>query len=317
MIIKIYLRIITYIYKMSSPILPKSIDLTKLRYSEVKTLASGGKTVYINYGTGKLRVQTPVLTLPYGLGEGYEDKNAKKPDVPVVKPPSERKYDLTLSFKELDQNPKIQVFHDKLKEIEQKIIDDAFTNRLEWLKDDYDANKNFVAKLFNPIVKIDKDKTTGKIVGKYPPTFKAKVPYDGTNNKFLFDCYDMENNEIEFETIMNKLKGGRAQLIIELSGIWFTGGKYGCTWKIISGKFQISRNMKIEFLEDSDTEKAVEEEKEENNDEDEDVLPSSEDVPTKVPNSDDELDEPSNSKSVENLPAPPVAAVKKSKSTKK
>ena len=79
---------------MSAPILPKSIELSKFKYSEVKTLATGGKTVFINYGTGKLRIQTPVLTLPYGLGEGYEDKNAPP------KPASEKKYDLTLSFKE-------------------------------------------------------------------------------------------------------------------------------------------------------------------------------------------------------------------------
>lgn len=296
---------------MSAPILPKSIELTKFKYSEVKTLQSGGKTVYINYGTGKLRIQTPVLTLPYGLGEGYEDKNAKKSETPVVKPPSEKKYDLTLSFKELDQNPKIKIFHDKLKEIEQKIIDDTFTNRLEWLKDDYDGNKNFVAKLFNPIVKIDKDKTTGKLVGKYPPTFKAKIPYDGINQKFLFDSYDMENNEIEFESIMSKLKGGRAQLIIELNGLWFAGGKYGCTWKIISGKFQISRNLKVEFLEDSDTEKIVDDEETEENGED--VLPN--DIPTKLENSDDE-DESDVNAGPSQVPPPPTP-VKKGKGAAK
>lgn len=242
---------------MSSPILPKQIDITKLKYSEVKTLSSGAKTIYINYGSfGKLRVQTPVMVLPYGIGEGYEDKTAAAKATP--KPPTtEKKYDLTLSFKGIDENTKIKTFHDKLKEIENKIIDDAFTNRQEWFKDDYDNNKAILSRLFYPIIKIDKDKTTGKPVGKYPPTLKVKVPYNNEASKFLFDAYNMENDDIEFETIIQQLKGGRTQLIIELTGIWMSGGKFGCSWKIISGKFQPSMNQKITFLEDSDTEKVI------------------------------------------------------------
>lgn len=273
---------------MSSPILPKSIDVSKLKYSEVKTLQSGARTIYINYGTGKLRVQTPVMSLPYGLGEGYEESQAAKAGTPISKAPADKKYDLTLSFKGIEENEKIKIFHDKLKEVEQKIIDDAFTNRSEWFKDDFDGNKMFVAKLFNPIIKIDKDPKTGKALGKYPPTLKVKVPYDGKVSKFLFDSYDMENNEIEFENIMSKLKSGKAQLIIELSGIWLAGGKYGCTWKIVSGKYQVFQNTKVAFLEDSDTEKAVAEAEEENDDEDEnDIVPTSHQPPV----SDEEDDE--------------------------
>ena len=257
---------------MSAPILPKSVDVSKIRYTEIKTLISGAKSMYINYGTGKLRIQTPIMTLPYGLGEGYDEKQAAKAGKEIVKPLSERKYDLTLSFRGMDENPKIEIFHNKLKEIEQKIIDDAFTNRLEWFKDDYDGNKNFVAKLFNPIIKIDKDAKTGKVVGKYPPTLKVKIPFDGKNGRFTFDSYDLENNEIQFEDIMHKLKSGKTQLIIELSGMWFAGGKYGCTWKVISGKFQIYQNHKVTFLEDSDTEKAIAEVDED--DEDDDDIPS-------------------------------------------
>ena len=91
---------------MSFPILPKNVDVSKLRYSEVRTLASGSKSIYINYGTQKLRIQTPVMHMPYGVGEGYEDKNK----APELKKNSEKKYDITLSFKGSDENPKIQTF---------------------------------------------------------------------------------------------------------------------------------------------------------------------------------------------------------------
>ena len=100
-----------------------------------------------------------------------------------------------------------------------------------WFKDDFDDNKAFVKKLFSPIIKVDKDPNTGKELGKYPPTFKAKIPYDPKNDKILIDAYDMDSNEIDFVDIMNKLKGAKSQLIIQLTGIWFAGGKYGCSWK--------------------------------------------------------------------------------------
>lgn len=268
---------------MSFPLLPKNVEISKLKYSEVKTLSSGSKSVYVNYGTGKLRIQTPVLFMPYGIGEGYEDKSIKNPE---VKKNIDKKYDLTISFKGHDENAKVLLFLEKMREIEQEIIDKAFDYRLEWFKDDYDGNKAFVARMFSQMIKIDKDPKTGKPVGKYPPTLKVKVPYDGVNDKFKFDSYDMENNEIEFTNIISKLKGGRTQLIIELTGIWMAGGKYGCTWKIISGKFQLSQSNKMTFIEDSDTEKKDDDEEEEEEDDNDETQLSKQE--NKVENSDDE-----------------------------
>ena len=269
--------------------LAKNIDVNKLRYSEMKTLTSGAKTVYVNYGSEKLTIQTPVLSLPYGLGEPYEAKDAAKNGTTISD--KEKKYDLTASFRGIDENPKVKVFHDKLKEIENKIIDDAFSNRLAWFKDDFDGNKSFVSKLFSPIVRVDKDPTTGKPVGKYPPTFKAKLPYDNKSNTFAFDSYDMDNNELNFNEIMTNLKGAKAQLIVQLSGIWFAGGKYGCSWKIVSAKFQLHQNSKITFIVDSDTEDVV------NEDEDEDDVVNSEtlsnlnNTPIPIEEEDDEEEE--------------------------
>ena len=272
---------------MSFPILPKSVDVSKLRYSEVRTLASGSKSIYVNYGTQKLRIQTPVMHMPYGIGEGFEDKN--KAPAPELKKNTDKKYDVTLSFKGSEENPKIQTFLDKMREIEVEIIDKAFENREPWFKDDYDGNKAFVARMFSPMIKIDKDPKTGKVVGKYPPTLRVKVPYDGVNDKFNFDSFDMDNNDINFSDIIAKLKGGKTQLIIELTGIWMAGGKYGCTWKVISGKFQIAQNNKMSFIQDSDTEKAGNDDEEEEEEEDLDVSKELSDV--KIANSDDENDE--------------------------
>lgn len=289
--------------------LPKNIDVSKLRYSEMRSLASGAKTVYVNYGSEKLTIQTPVLSLPYGLSEPLLDAKEGGKNTLAEK---EKKYDLTVNFRGLDENPKVKLFHDKLKEIEAKIIEDAYINRTAWLKDP-DADKTFVSKLFSPIVKVDKDKETGKVLGKYPPTFKAKVPYDNKTDTFNFDCFDMDNNELDFHEIMNKLKGARAQLIVQLTGIWFAGGKYGCSWKIVSGKFQLHQNSKITFIEDSDNDNVVDD------DEDDDVVDSEvlKNLPPTPVDDEDEEDEEEEEVDEEDEededeasePAPPAPAV--------
>jgi len=271
---------------MSTPILPKNINVSNFRYSEPKTLTSGAKSVYINYATGKMRIQTPVMYLPYGVSEGgFEDKNAKVDNVK-----KDKKFDLTLSFKGSEENPKVEAFLTKLKEIETKIVDDAFANREAWFKDDFDGQKIIVNKMFSPIVKIDKDKNTGKVVGKYPPTIRFKLPYDTENDKFNFSSFNMSGESIDLMDIITKLKGGKAQLIVELNSIWFAGGKFGCTWKMITGKFQRSVSNDITFIEDSDTEKVDVKEDEEEEEEEIDNITGDLDT-TKIANSDDEYTE--------------------------
>lgn len=251
-------------------LLAKNFDVENLKYSELKVMKSGAKSVYINYKGNKVNLQTPVLNIPYGVNDNMQfikkDENRKD---------EERKYDVTVSFKGMDENPKIKQFHDKMKELENKIIDDAFANRLVWFKNNYGGNKDVVSNMFTPIVKHDKDKLTGEYANKYPPTFKAKIPYNSFENKFEFDCYDMDNNETNFNDILANLKGGKAQFIIQLSGIWFSAGMFGCSWKIVSAKFQQINTSKITFVADSDDDN-------DKDDEDEDDISVDNDVIAKI-----------------------------------
>ena len=252
-------------------LLAKNFNVEKLKYSELKIMKSGAKSVYINYNGNKVNLQTPVLNIPYGVNDNMQfikkDENRKD---------EERKYDVTVSFKGMDENPKIKKFHDKMKELENKIIEDAFTNRLVWFKNNYGGNKDVVSNMFTPIVKHDKDKLTGEYANKYPPTFKAKIPYNSFENKFEFDCYDMENNETNFNDILLNLKGGKAQFIIQLSGIWFSAGMFGCSWKIVSAKFQQINTSKLTFVQDSDDDNG------EGGDDDEDDISVDNDVIAKI-----------------------------------
>jgi len=230
-------------------------------------MKSGAKSVYVNYSGSKINIQTPVMNIPYGVNDNQKfiKDDPKRKDEPP-------KYDITVSFKGIDENPKIKVFHDKMKELEEKIIDDAFANRLAWFKNNYGGNKDTVSNMFSHIIKHDKDKETGEIANKYPPTFKAKIPYNPLESKFEFDAYDMDNNDINFTDYVSNLKGGRAQFIIQLNGIWFSAGMFGCSWKIVSGKFQQSNSSKPTFIPESDDEVVEEEEDEEDIEVDTDAI---------------------------------------------
>lgn len=247
---------------MSDTILAKNIDVSKFKYSDVKTLSNGSKTVYVNYGGDKLTIQTPFMSLPYGVGDwNTSDADKKKDDL------AGKKYDLHLSFRDYEDNTKLRVLLDKMKEIETKLKEDAFKNRLTWFNDDFDDSKALVDRLFTPLLKYDKDKKTGKIVGKYPPTLKVKLPFDNKVDDFAFDCTDMNGDDLDFKSVMTKLKGAKARLIIQLSGIWMAGGKYGVTWKVVKGTFDMPSKSKYDYIEDSDDEdvpkkKSIEEDEE-------------------------------------------------------
>ena len=235
----------------SNVTLAKSVNVSKLKFSEPKSLSNGSRTVYINYEGSKLQIQTPIQSVPYGFMDWSEQNNAGKKADEVVQ--SAKKYDMHLSFRDYDSNPKMKALYDKMLEIEKRVVDEAFEKRESWLQDDYEGSLHLVKKLFVPIVKYDIDKKTKKIIGKYPPTMKVKLPYDSKNDVFAFECHDMEGEPLDFKTIVDVIKGAKARLIIELSGIWFAGGKYGCTWKVINGMFQTTSKREIpQFLPDSD-----------------------------------------------------------------
>jgi len=229
-------------------LLPKQFNVEKIKYSEMKVMKSGAKSVYVNYMGSKINIQTPVLNIPYGVNDNSQfiKEDSRKDEV--------QKFDITVSFKGIEENPKIKLFHDKLIELENKIMEDAFVNRVAWFKNNFEGNKGTVSNMFSRIIRRDKDKDTGMYADKYPPTFKAKIPYNSVEDRFDLDTYDMDNNEIDFKEYVSNLKGGKAQFIIQLNGIWFSAGMFGCSWKIVSGKFQKVNSSKLTFVKDSDDE---------------------------------------------------------------
>jgi hypothetical protein len=238
----------------SDVIRPKDINVNLLKFSEPKTLSNNGKAVYVSYNGDKLTIQTPIMRTPFGVNDWNDadaaQGNKKAPDAP-------KRYDMNLEFSNLDTDDKAKQMFDKFQEIETAVKTAAFKNRIAWLRDGYDDNKTVTDKLFTPIIKFDKDKDTGKVANKYPPSFKVKLPFDNAADDFSFDATDMTGNQLTFKDIMKNLRGGRVKLIIQVTGLWFAGGRYGVSWKVISGRFQVMNKSRYGFLPDSDDEAPV------------------------------------------------------------
>ena len=116
--------------------------------------------------------------------------------------------------------------------------------------------------LFNPIVKVSKDKDTGEPNGKYPPTFKAKVPQMNKNwdvrvfntEKKQYMINDVESGD-NLEDVFVKFCKVRA--IVQCVGLWVASGNFMCQWKLVKAEVDVPGNaLAHDFLPDSGDEDA-------------------------------------------------------------
>jgi hypothetical protein len=181
------------------------INVSQISFSEVKTMDSGGKMINVYYNKAPFVFKVPAMKAPFGMSNWKMIKYS---------------IDLALSQEQT-------AIKDKFEEIERHYIQTCVENSVKWLgkKEDPDV----VEELFNSAVRYARDKNTGEIIDKYPPTIKFQVPYK--NGKFAATAYDSAKKSINIseDTIP---KRSMVAAVVHASGIWVIGGKFGCTMKI-------------------------------------------------------------------------------------
>lgn len=210
-------------------LLAKNIDVSKCTYGEVRSLSSGGKAVYVGYEGKPLVIQTAELPAPFGLskwspGQG-KDKGAAAGQ--ASDKPENDKYSVELSFKGRETKPSVQHFYNFLSSFDDKLVADALTNSQQWFKKKY-SSEDVIRALYTPHVKFAKDKDTGEVIDKYPPTFRLSVPF--RDGKPTCDIYDRNGNIMNTTDIP---KGSKVTAIMQCLGLWLAGGKFGCSWKVL------------------------------------------------------------------------------------
>ena len=213
----------------------KDFDGSLHTYDEPVVDSRGGKSVRLKFRGQPLNIQIPFM-LTWGVNK-WEDENTGR-----------CKYDASLQF-DPDKSDSQASFLDEMKAFEEKIKNDAVTNSKKWFgkKMTYDV----VDALMYPILKYPKDKESGEPDLSRNPTLKLKVPhwegrfnvevYD-TNKKPLYlppaygkegDGNQAPNGDVNATPVDFIPKGSHVKGIIRCNGLWFVGGKFGCTWQMI------------------------------------------------------------------------------------
>lgn len=207
---------------MSSPIIASKFDSKKLTVSDPKKLENGSHQVYMNYDGGRVRVQSPQLSIPYDAND-YQNNG---------------KYKAQLSLKGRDTNPKVASFYNMIEAIDNFVIDMATKNAGKWLKQP-GASREMVAAFYTPSIKFSKDKATGEIRTDYPPTFS--VALKKRNDEFDATMFDSKGAELEGQTPIDVLRRGAEVIAVcDVTGIWIADKKFGLTWKLHQAQVKVA-----------------------------------------------------------------------------
>ena len=127
------------------------------------------------------------------------------------------------------------VFFAAMQAFEAKIKRDAITNSKEWFGKAMSAE--VISAIFNPVLSYSKNPQTGEPDHTKNPTLRIKLPfYDGEWKGI--EIYDTETTVL-FPNADGKspkdiiVKGSDAALIITCGGLWFAGGSFGVTWRLV------------------------------------------------------------------------------------
>ena len=185
----------------SSDFTTSSVNFSKLRKNK-----NGGKAVYLNAGDNKkLYIQFPFMRSPYGLS-AFTDEGTGRTS-----------YSLDLSFD--PDNTEAMELHDKLKALDEIIVNTVAENSKEWLGKDFNVEVLKQA-LYKPMVRPGKE--------QYPSTIKLKVltKPDGT---FVPETYSIQKEQVSLDTVE---KGQKCMAIVDFNQIWFIDNKFGDTIRL-------------------------------------------------------------------------------------
>ena len=200
------------IIQQSTEFSPAAVQFSKLRKNK-----NGGKAVYLNAGDNKkLYIQFPFMRSPYGMSAFTDESTGRT------------SYSLDLSFD--PDNEEAMALHEKLKELDDIIVNKVAENSEEWLGKSFNVEVLKQA-LYKPMVRPGKE--------QYPSTIKLKIltKPDGT---FVPESYSMQKQPVPLDSIE---KGQKAMAIIDLNQIWFIDNKFGVTIRLQQALFEQSAKL--------------------------------------------------------------------------
>lgn len=197
-----------------------------IKFMPPKVNDRGGKQInIINLETKRsLHISTPLM-MTWGISD-YVNENGE----------NDGRFTMTLNFPNKEYSkPSTDVFLEKLKTFENKILDEAVKNSDLWWGEE--MSREVCKHSFYPILKYQKDKATKKFDFNKPPSIRAKVPcYDGDWKVELYDTEDnlifpAENSHLTPVDFVPKLSN--VACVLQCGGVWIGGKGWGVTWKLV------------------------------------------------------------------------------------
>jgi hypothetical protein len=108
------------------------------------------------------------------------------------------------------------------------MIDQGVKNSRAWFK--CDPNREVIKAFYTPTVRFSVDKEGNR--KPYPPTVKLQLRQrDGVFETKMYDDKRNLYSGIPMEELL--VKGAQITALIQCTGVWFAGSKFGLSWKAI------------------------------------------------------------------------------------
>ena len=219
----------------------KNFDASDIVYKPAKVMGTGGgKRVQFTIN-GKPPVISIPLMFTWGLNERVDENTGRV------------SYDTSIVFQN-DKSKSIATFCDKLKELENKVLDDAAGDKCKEWFGKAKMSREVAEAMMYPVLKYPKNKETGEPDPTRDPNLKLKIPF--WEDKFKVELYDMTGNPLylppkdnspspqgdktplDFVPSKSHIKG-----LISCDGIWMAGGRFGITWKLLQAQVRPPVNI--------------------------------------------------------------------------
>jgi len=213
---------------MSRPIIARNIDINKVSFVAGPAKAGRNPSIYMKYEGQNLQILVPRMGFPGGAIIRDQEMGGTT-------------YTLIGSMKGCDSYAKerstgvedMSKFYNLLLDLEAKILDAALENSVKWFgkKRSVEAIKDG----WKSLIGVSADKVDGEYVpnGKYPPSFKVKIPvYDG---RVATEIVDAQRNPVYAtpETVGAIFpKGVESNMVVSGSIYVIAGGGFGVTWRL-------------------------------------------------------------------------------------
>ena len=218
---------------MNGPIHSSSIDVNNVTFQVGQAKAGRNPSITMRYNSNSLLIRLPRVGYPGGCLVREGDNGMKT-------------YTLIGSLKGCDPYGKdrstgaddIGKLYNLLADLENHIIKAAVENSTKWFGKK--RSEEAIRDSFKRILSFSVDKVDGEYVpnGKYPPSFRVKVPvYEGRVSTEIVDASRNPVTYVTPESLTSIFpKGVEANLAVSGSIYVIAGGGFGVTWRLTAAQ---------------------------------------------------------------------------------